>query len=208
MTYWAMYLLAALAATFPLKSDLNLRFFLLLLLGVGYVLLIGLRYEVGGDWDNYLLIYNSVASLPSDMLDIAFEASGDYAYVLVEIIMIKLGWGIYGVNLVCGALFVSGVFALARRQPLPWVAIVVVVPYLLVVVAMGYTRQSAALGLICWGLAVLSKERVGSYVVIVLLAALFHKTAVLMLPFAFLVVEYKKNIISNLLFKHNLHNYN
>lgn len=179
--YWCMFAAAALAAVFPLRSTVDLQRLLLLLLGSFYVLLIGFRYQVGGDWANYLILFEQI--LDGSLFG---GTSGDVGYVFLNLMMSKIGADIYGVNLICGAVFVSGVFALARKQPLPWLAIAVVVPYLMVVVAMGYTRQSAALGLVFWGFATLRDGKVFRYVLLIVFGALFHKSAILMLPFGFL----------------------
>jgi hypothetical protein len=49
---------------------------------------------------------------------------------------------------------------------------------------MGYTRQSIALGLIMIGLVMLSRKQFVIFAALMLAAALFHKTAVVMIPIA------------------------
>jgi len=55
---------------------------------------------------------------------------------------------------------------------------------MLIVVGMGYTRQSVALGFALFGLVALGEHRVRSFVICVALGALFHKSAVLLMPIA------------------------
>ena len=52
---------------------------------------------------------------------------------------------------------------------------------------MGYTRQSVALGLVMISFVMLTRGKFVSFAVWVLLGALFHKTAVLMIPIAGLI---------------------
>jgi hypothetical protein len=142
-------------------------------------LMIGLRYEVGGDWEPYEYIFKR-AGLRT--LEQSFVQS-DPGYVVLNWMVQQVGAGVWLVNLVCGALTVWGVAALARREPQPWLALLLAIPYLIVVVAMGYTRQAAALGLLMVGLAGLL--RTGSIPRLLFwtaLAALFHKSAVICLP--------------------------
>jgi hypothetical protein len=141
------------------------------------VFMIGLRYQVGGDWDQYeeILFMFSYESLPSVL------SSGDPGYALLNWAAAAAGAEVWFVNLICAALFSWGLANFARRQPNPWLAVLVGVPYLIIVVAMGYSRQGVAIGLVLAGLAILDKS-VLRFIVYVLLAATFHKSAVVVLP--------------------------
>lgn len=141
-------------------------------------LFIGLRYEVGGDWGAYQGIYNDIYFQPL----IESMRLTDPGYAALNWLFGRMGLGIWAVNLVCAALFMTGIARLAARQPAPWLAIVVAVPYLIIVVAMGYTRQAAAIGLICYGISDASERSIRRMVICVALATLFHKTAILILP--------------------------
>ncbi len=59
-------------------------------------------------------------------------------------------------------------------------------PYLVVVVAMGYSRQGVAIGLGFFALLALGERDTLKFVLFVALAAAFHKTAVVLVPIAFL----------------------
>jgi hypothetical protein len=149
-------------------------------IGFLYVLIIGFRDQVGCDWLTYLDHYISISKLP--LLEALKET--DSAYAALNWLSASLGFGIYGVNVICGAIAITGIFKFSRQQPLPWLALTVAVPYLIIVTLMGYSRQGVAIGLILWGLSVLQERRVLHYVLLTILAALFHKTAVIMLPLA------------------------
>ena len=179
-TYWLMFLMPALA-TFNF-SDLKRRDGNHIWVAVIIILtlLIGLRHEVGGDWFDYFRHWNSVqnATLQETL------ARSDPGYYFVNWLIARLGGSIYMVNLFCGATIMIGVSYFAKRQPMPWLSLLVAIPYLLVVVAMGYTRQSAALGFALIGLAELGGQRIRNFVFWIVLGALFHKSALLLLPIA------------------------
>lgn len=183
LPYWILLAIPAFALFMPLRLEKRTKSITFVIVALIFTLIIGLRHEVGGDWDLYLQYQHQAEELP---LAVVLATFGDPGYYLTGWISGQIGGGIYLTNTVCATLFMAGVIALARRQPQPWVALFVAVPYLIVVVAMGYTRQSAALGLVMLGLAKLDQRRVWPFVGFMVLAVLFHKTAGIMLPLAVL----------------------
>lgn len=157
----------------------NLRWHILALI---FTLAIGLRHEVGGDWFNYLEGREYVTSL--DLVAALTELrTSDPAFALLAWLSSGIGDD-YFVNFVCGALFTAGLVSFCRSQPDPWLALTVAVPYLVTVVAMGYTRQGVAIGLSMLGLVALSHEKLLRFLVWISLASAFHKSAVILIPLA------------------------
>jgi hypothetical protein len=81
---------------------------------------------------------------------------------------------IYLVNLVCAVIFAYGLIAFARTSPRPWLSVCVAVPYLVIVVTMGYTRQGVAIGLAMLALAALDRGSVLGFGFFIVVASLFH----------------------------------
>jgi hypothetical protein len=147
-------------------------------MAVATMLMIGLRYQVGGDWLNYVDILNGIGYRElTDVLRLS-----DPAYATLNWISDRIGFGIWFVNLVCGAIFTWGLTRFAREQTNPWLVMVVSVPYLITVVAMGYTRQGVAMGFILAGLADLERSTMRRFIFYIICAAAFHKSAVVVLP--------------------------
>lgn len=150
-------------------------------IGLFMALMIGLRFQVGADFSTYEFIFRRAAD--SDL----FKAldRGDPGYQFINWAVGTLGGEMWQVNLICAAIFAWGLVRLCRQEPSPVLAALVAIPYLVVVVAMGYTRQGIAIGLIMAGIAALSRGgSVIRFAMYVALAALFHRTAVLVLPIA------------------------
>jgi hypothetical protein len=141
------------------------------------VLMIGFRYEVGGDWENYVNILHEITD--GNLSQFRLVEPG---YWLLNLLVGKMGLGIWAVNLVCAALFIWGMMRFARRQPNPWLVMVIAIPYLIIVVGMGYTRQAVAIGFICAGLADLERASLARFVVYMILASAFHKSAMVVVP--------------------------
>ena len=191
LTYWLLFLLPAWASLVAHnRPGLAARRLELswLLMGLLLMILIGLRHAVGGDWGNYEDHYFGMQGASWQ------EALGmsDPGYQLLLWLATKLGAGVYLVNLVFGGLFAWGLVAFCRRQPQPWLALAVAVPYMVVVVAMGYSRQGVALGLAMLGLVALGRGATLWFMVWVLLGATFHKSAVILLPIAALAASEKR----------------
>lgn len=194
LIYWLLLAYPAVLALFYPSSDArkpsigvqNVAFFIFVSF---YALTSGLRYEVGGDWEQYQTIYEDIAP---DTLLYAITAV-DPLYGLLNWVSARLGTEIYLVNFVCAALFGFGVIKTARRFREPWLAVTLAVPYLLIVVGMGYVRQSAALGLILIAIASFDQARPLRTIAYLILATGFHPSAIIALPlFAYAVtVRYK-----------------
>ena len=156
-------------------------------------LMIGLRNEVGGDWRTYKEQLEKLAFDP----DIESVIKQDYAYYLINIISIKTDLGVYLLNLISAIIFSYSLIYFCRNQPRPWLSLVVAVPYLIIVVAMGYTRQSVALGIIMVSFVSLTKGNYYKFIILVALAATFHKSAIIVTPFALFL--FRSNRIAKLL---------
>lgn len=155
------------------------------LAGIALLLLIGLRYRVGGDWPNYLELYRRVAS--QELFYALTTARQEPGFILVNWLGTHFGLSIWFVNLVCAVPFTYGLMQLCRQQPNPWLALLVATPFLIVVVGMGYTRQAAALGCLMAGLAnIVDRRRPIRFVAWIILGALFHRTVLVFIPIMFI----------------------
>lgn len=154
------------------------------------ITVIGLRREVGGDWYNYL-----------DMLNYIQLADWEHAirrsepgYAILNIIAAEAGWGIWFPNLVCAAIFTWGLVALSRQQPNAFLAIAAAI-YLITLVGMGYTRQSAALGFVMLAINQYLRGATVWAFVNLALASTFHVSSVVIAPMLGLAIS-RRGIVS------------
>lgn len=191
LPYWLIFLLWTLGALQTHRNSASQSNFLLFTFAsIVTTLMIGFRFEVGGDWGAYERMYEDIYFLS---LRVALGRT-DPAYALLNWVAAQFDMGVIFVNLVCAVLFMGGLARLAWRQPNPMLAVLVALPYLIIVVAMGYTRQAAAIGIICFALATASERHLIRLTLMIGLAALFHKTAILVLPIA-LVPIFRRNLL-------------
>ena len=183
LVYW---ILLAFASTFVLvrgtgaahkitgqTSSLAMIVFALYYIAIG-----ALRFETGGDWVAYEWKYTQISY---GSLAFALDYT-DPLFGLLNWISHKLGTGIYLVNGIVCAIIVAGVLRVSRLTRDPWLAIMISVPYILIVIGMGFVRQAAAIGLILLALQTLERERKLRSVFYLALAAGFHSTSIVVFP--------------------------
>lgn len=198
--YWVLFLIPALAATFskPIQSvradgTRSVKFGALwFMVMITIALLIGFRDRVGGDWFNYFrYLFQAEALTFAEAIFLP-----DPAFKIINILSVKMGMGIVGVNLFCGLVFSLGLIIYSRSMPRPWLALAVAIPYMTIVVAMGYTRQGVALGFALIGLVALGRKRFVWFAFWVFLAATFHRSAVILISIPLLTLNLRnyKNI--------------
>ncbi len=176
--YVLIWAIPALFALSPVRVSPALRALLLIAVAGALTMIIGLRFEVGADWFNYVSIHDGIVAAPTPL----WIALSEPAYALLNRLAPDPVGGIVIVNLVCATIYVTGLVLLCRDQPLPALALAVAIPYLSIVVAMGYTRQSAALGFVFLGLVALRRGWVWTYLALIVAATLFHTSAIVAAP--------------------------
>lgn len=139
----------------------------------------GLRDEVGPDWLAYVYIYDGQVAGPWQEI----FSSREPGFSLINKLSESAGWGVYGVNAVCGALFLGGVHRFATRTANAWLATAAVVPFLVFIISMSGIRQAAAIGVVFFLLADWTKNGVLRKVLLILLAATLHNSALFILLF-------------------------
>ena len=146
----------------------------LYLIGLFYLLFIGLRYKVGADRRAYADMYQFIATSPF--------AEGirhtEPGFALVNWLVAQIDGSVFTVNFLVAALFVSGLIRFAKTVPLPWIALVSVTPYLVIAIGLSATRQAAAIGLVfhlmaSWRQGLLKKALIAST------AVTFHYSALM-----------------------------
>ena len=145
------------------------------------VFFIGLRNEIGTDWD---LIYTNFLGFQS-----AFESSGELVgvktepiYTLISFLSNTFNSSIYGVNLICALIFFIGFFRFISTLKRPWLALVFAYPYYILVASINFNRQSAAIGIVLLAFIELLNNKKFNFILLTLLASATHFTALITLP--------------------------
>lgn len=195
--YWIMFFVPILGLLSSKKISKDLKVFLNFILFSTLCLLIGLRLEVGGDWNTYnlsLMVYE----FPHQSFSLNL-LSYNIIYDLILYAAKEYDLGIGFVNLICAFFFVTGLLLFCSTQENMFLPLLIAVPYLIIVVAMGYTRQSAAIGLVLAAIAFMNKRQPAGYFLAFFIGAMFHKSCLIVMPFG-LLSFYQRGIRSSIFF--------
>ena len=156
----------------------NAKYFFFILYSLFLTFFIGLRYEIGGDWYAYLSYYEFYSNLSfSEFIENLMMY--DPLYVLINYIAGKIGGGIYLVNTIEAFIFIYGYTKFSLKQKKSFLAFLIGIPYLVIVVSMGYTRQAMAIGFIFLVYNALIDGKFLKASILNLFAVLSHKTAII-----------------------------
>lgn len=184
LVYWSMFAIPALISFGEAHRTRAGSAAALPIFGAIVWILMAFR-ESGGDYTTYLELFGMIDGQP---LPIALEES-DPAYAFLNWCSSQLGFGLYGVNAVCAIIFLVGLLRFAREEPRPVLVLTVAMSYLVIVVAIGYTRQGTAVGLILLALTHIRGHRPFRAAGYIVLAALFHSTAAAAMPLVYFAVH-------------------
>ena len=182
LPYWLFFGVFALGALIarpdlrPGKQQSLLLFGLPLL-----IVMVGLRDWVGVDFANYLKAWNAAAHMSLERF-LNFRP-GDTVFYTILWVMRNFNWPYWSFNLLCAIVFSVGLVQFARKQPNAWLAVAVAVPYLVIVIGMSGVRQATAIGIVFLALISFKRGSALGFVLWTLTAALFHASAIVVLPF-------------------------
>lgn len=178
--YWFMVLVPTLLAfAQPARRRKALDQFMLTILLVVLFVFLALR-ETGGDYETYTRLFDIVSD---DSLDTAVSRV-EPIYGFLNWLSAQLGTGIYGVNAICALVFLYCLYRAAVKELHPFFFITLAIPYFVIVVGMGYTRQGVAAALLLLSMVYLRERRPVLACTAIILGSGFHYSvfAALVLP--------------------------
>ena len=191
--YLSLFLIPILLNSLPIKFNKNSNKVLLISFTILCAILIGFKYQVGGDWgvyEKYIIGANAVN------LSVMFSTK-DPGFMSLLWISSYLGLGQTGINLFCSSIFMLGLYRVCKNQPYPWLALIVAFPYLITVVGFGYTRQSMVIGIFFLAYTYWQEDKKFSSIkilILIMFGFLFHKSILIFAPLIFIQ---KKGFIIN-----------
>lgn len=181
LIYWVFLGFASLMALLEQGAErVNHRInFQWIVFTIALAFFVGGRWKTGGDWGNY---YRNLEPFYWLTVDKAAGTTKDVGYTLLSIFASQFTTGIVVITMFSGIVMAVALMRFCLAQPRPWLCMAVAFPYLVVVCGMGYIRQGIAISFILMALLALRRESIGRYIAWVATGALFHATALAMIP--------------------------
>jgi len=199
-TYLIIYLIIFFFIIINFKPNKKTNNFFMYIFSIFFILFIGLRYEVGGDWINYEYMYNNQYFF-NQLFDSI--AKLDFKNFLITLNQINLGFdtftsisrtlnlGLYGLNILNASILIFGLYFYTKNKNNQILIYLISFPILIIIVGMGYTRQASALGLLFISIKFIENGQIKRSIIFLILAFLFHKTV---LVFSVVYLFYFKKI--------------
>ena len=186
-----MFLIPILGSVRSYKVGYDVKFISNLFFIVFFSILIGFRYKVGGDWDSYAYMHSAY-----DIYDVGQTnfLHNDFLYFVLIALSNQLNLDVWFPNLICGLILVTGVVAFCNQQRHYYLALLICVPYLFIVVGMGYSRQAAAIGFVFFAVSLLHNKKVFLFLLAIFFGSLFHKSCLIVVPFGLMAISSNKKI--------------
>lgn len=145
-----------------------------------YIVNAGMSY-VGNDYANYYRYYQNIAA--------GREQDVDIAYKLINIFVIDAGldfqWVYFITCFIAYALLILCVWKYSKNYVLSYLLFFTSGYFFLL--GLNQIRQFVTMGFVLWGMQYIRKKKFWKYALCILLAASFHFTALVMIPFYFIL---------------------
>lgn len=148
----------------------------------------GMRYRVGTDWDNYYFSMTIIRNTPFwELLSNTSIANAEYGYkVLVKLLSYVGGNGfIFGMFAFLTLLFMADALIKEYKEKNTTLAYFM---FLFIYFGNSFNlmRQTLAAAIVFWGMKYLFSDKLANFIVVCLVAATIHMTALLAIPISIL----------------------
>ena len=138
------------------------------------LLFISGRHHVGGDYVSYLHMFNESKK---EGLEQAFTKLAGLQYVISFIHKLNLNY--FFLNFLCALIFLSGIFKFLKISDERLFVFILLIPTMIYVVGMGYTRQSVSIGFLSFAIYYWSENMNIKKYIFFILAVFIHNASII-----------------------------
>jgi len=153
--------------------------YLYVLIALLFIIFIGLRFEIGCDWEQYENMFNKYSSL-NIMQIIEKNLFAERKYQEIgHIFITKISQNIYILNLIYSILFLLPLFYFCSTLKRSYFSLLISYPYYIVVIGMGPIRQAACISFSMILMLLISKKKYYISFFITIFSLLIHQSSIL-----------------------------
>ena len=186
--YYIIFLILSIAH-FISKAKNNFNDFLFYALLLLLTVFVGLRDNVGGDWNSYFYMYYEYKD--KVFLDILKDQQDDMAFAFINYLFSNFNFGFFSVNLITSLISFFGLYIFSKNFSDKFLILIIAFPVMIVICFMGFIRQGCALSISLIGIYYLIKDKKANYFFCIFFAFLFHKTAIIFLIYILTFIDFK-----------------
>ena len=149
------------------------------LITIFFIIFIGLRYEIGCDWNQYLEMYKKYNSLSFIEIIKTNIFSEQKFEELGHIFLSLISQNIYITNLIYSIIFSIPLFYFCYQLKNKYFSILISYPYFIGVIGMGPMRQAASVSLLFFLILLISNRKYYTYILFTLISLLIHQSSIL-----------------------------
>ena len=140
---------------------------------------IGLRTEIGCDWNQYVISFDELASKSWwTLLKNDHKSFNDIGYNIISKAL-SYNFNFKTLVFIFSIFFSAPLFILCNQLKRRYLALSIAYPYFIIVVGMGPIRQSAAIGFVILAIIAFIKNKYKTYFLYILIGSLLHFSAII-----------------------------
>lgn len=168
-------------------NKVNLLFVLLI-----FALFTGSRVEIGGDWGTYLKNYY-ILGKNFNLRD--FNVRSDWGFEILSYFFYINKQPIFFLNLLISFFNFLCLYFFLRDKDYKWIFLIISVPFFVIVLQIGFIRQSVAISFIILSMLAIKKNYYLSFMICMILGMMFHKSSLLIFLIMILSIDRLLSVI-------------
>jgi len=161
-----------------LKFIINNQYFYYLI-ALFFIVFIGLRYEIGCDWEQYKQMFEKYNSLSISGI-LKRNLFGEHKLQeLGHILITKVSKNIYILNIIYSTLFSLPLFYFCSKLKSKYFSLLISYPYYIIVVGMGPIRQAACTSFLMLSIIYSSNKKYYRHLFLTIISLLIHQFSII-----------------------------
>jgi hypothetical protein len=209
ITYLSIFIYLTTISLCEIKLSDRTKKIYFILLFIFMLLFISARHYVGGDYISYLNLFdyfdyqelNSPNQVNPFLTADGYTSSG-FFYIMA--IIHKLNLNYFSLNLICALIYLTGIFKFLKISNERLFVFILLIPTMIYVVGMGYTRQSVSIGFLCFAIYYWTKNSNIKKFIFFILSIYMHIASIIFIFLFFFKsyekIKFTKNLIIGILF--------